>query len=76
MVKGCAVKLNEYFGLLCSKTMKVKLLEAETMSILEHLINDFFEQEVADDSGITMQFDVKSINGVDTHLCYITLPWN
>ena len=56
--------------------MKVKLLEAETMSILEHLINDFFEQEVADDSGITMQFDVKSINGVDTHLCYITLPWN
>ena len=64
------------FGLLCGKTMRVKLFEAETMSILEQLINDFFEDEVADDSGITMRFDVKNINGVDTHLCYITLPWN
>ena len=63
-------------GLLCGKAMRVKLFEAETMSILEKLINDFFEIEVADDSDITMKFDVKSINGVDTHLCYITLPWN
>jgi len=68
--------LTGIFGLLCGKAMKVKLFEAETMSILEQLINDFFEQEVADDSGITMRFDVKSINGVATHLCYITLPWN
>ena len=75
-VKGYIIKLNVYFGVLCGKTMKVKLFEAETMSILEQLINDFFEQEVADDSGITMRFDVKSINGEATHLCYITLPWN
>ena len=76
MVKGYALKLMGIFGLLCGKAMKVKLFEAETMSILEQLINDFFEDEVADDSGITMTFDVKIINGVDTHLCYIIVPWN
>ena len=56
--------------------MRVKLFEAETMSILEQLINDFFVGEDIDASDITITFDVKSINGVDTHLCYIIVPWN
>ena len=76
MVKGYAVKLNEYFGLLCGKAMRVKLFEAETMSILEQLINDFFVGEDIDASDITITFDVKIINGEDTHLCYIIVPWN
>ncbi len=63
------------FGLLCGKAMKVKLFEAETLYVLEGVINDFFEGEHIDASDITIKFDVKSINGVDTHLCYITLPF-
>ena len=62
------------FGLLGGKAMKVKLFEAETLYALEGVINDFFEGEDIDLNDITIKFDVKSINGVDTHLCYITLP--
>ena len=62
------------FGLLGGKAMKVKLFEAETLYILEGMINGFFEGWHIDASDITIKFDVKSINGVDTHLCYITLP--
>ena len=65
-----------YFGVLCGKTMRVKLFEAETMSILEQLINDFFVGEDIGLGDVTITFDVKSINGEDTHLCYIIVPWN